>query len=209
MNDVLNILDSLYGNSRVLSIVYIVGAILLFIFIFMLIATLRKTDNNETKIIEETNDIDKKEENITENNNIEPVNPFEEKNMYKMSEEKDEEDINEQSIFEKTTIIPLDEIETEDNEKYEVESKEDFINSLSNLDSEEDTTKEIPNGDNNIEASDKKTFESNAQFSSVFLNKEDTKEYDLDIPEEDNVDVNTKQDELKEKLESLKNKNNE
>jgi len=54
MNTVLNIMDKLYSNSDALKTVYVVGAVLLFIFVIMLITSLRKPEKEkEVKIIEE------------------------------------------------------------------------------------------------------------------------------------------------------------
>ena len=63
MNTVLSFMDKIYGDSSTLSMIYIVGSILLFIFIILLIFSLRKpSENNKEKIIEEPN-INPKEEN--------------------------------------------------------------------------------------------------------------------------------------------------
>ena len=54
MNTVLSFMDKLYSDSKTLSIVYVIGAVLLFIFIILLMVSLRKTDKKEQpKIIEE------------------------------------------------------------------------------------------------------------------------------------------------------------
>ena len=52
MNTILSFMDKLYSDTKTLSIVYVVGAVLLFIFIVMLIISLRKP-KDEPKIIEE------------------------------------------------------------------------------------------------------------------------------------------------------------
>ena len=66
MNTVLSFMDKLYSDSKTLSIVYVVGAILLFVFIILLMVSLRKSDKKETtKIIEEPK-IDEPKEKIEE-----------------------------------------------------------------------------------------------------------------------------------------------
>ena len=62
MNIMLNFMDKIYSDSKMLSIVYIVGACLLFIFIILLIFSLRKTDKKGPKIIEEPKIDDKTNE---------------------------------------------------------------------------------------------------------------------------------------------------
>ena len=54
MDIMLNFMDKIYGDSNTLSIIYVVGSVLLFIFIVLLIFSLRKSDKtNEPKILEE------------------------------------------------------------------------------------------------------------------------------------------------------------
>ena len=99
MNTVLNIMDKLYSNSDALKIVYVVGAVLLFIFVVMLIISLRKPEKEkEVKIIEEP-----KIDDIPVVDNVEVKNE-------EVIVEEDLKPLEEQSIFEKTRIIPLDEL---------------------------------------------------------------------------------------------------
>ena len=47
MNTILNFMDKIYSDSKALSMVYVIGAILLFIFILLLMLSLRKPDQKE------------------------------------------------------------------------------------------------------------------------------------------------------------------
>ena len=191
MNTILSFMDKLYSDSKTLSIVYIIGSVLLFIFIIMLIISLRKP-KEETNIIDEPkiDDENKVDEEKTEDKVIEKEEETE------ITEEKEElKELSEQSIFEKTVIIPLDELNKQENLekaldvveeksfKKEVEKEEEKVD-IQNISSE------IPDVDSFVDNVVKKTYEKNEQFSSVFVGNE-TSTIKLDkVMENLNVDEN-------------------
>lgn len=217
MNTVLSFMDKLYSDSKTLSIVYVVGAILLFVFIILLMVSLRKTDKKEqTKIIEEPKIDEEPKEVLVEDKN-------EETNLKKeLAQEKEEiveevkEEPLEQSIFEKTTIIPLSELEeqpsreeniaqalenVEKQEQVEENKKEEVLEEVSNL------GKDIPNVDAYVESIMKKAYEKNEQFSSVFVGN-NTSTIKLDkVMENLNVDEEVKDNIVPEEEKSVETKN--
>ena len=175
MNTILSFMDKLYSDSKTLSIVYIVGAVLLFVFIIMLIISLRKP-KDEPKIIEEP----KIDDNQTNKQEIKETIEFTEQETIEneiIEENKEElKELSEQSIFEKTVIIPLDELnknetiekalnvaEEKNEEAKEAEEEKVDIPKISS---------EIPNIDEFVDNVVKKTYEKNEQFSSVFVGNE-------------------------------------
>lgn len=200
MDIILSFMDKLYGDSKTLSIVYVVGAVLLFVFILLLIISLRKSTKNETtKIIDEPKINDESKEKLKTTNvelTEEHVVPIEEtENSYK----KEEQSL-EQSIFEKTTIIPLNELEAP------ISRKENIAQALENVEnkaeetiiekSTEETLKElssdIPSVDDFVDNVVKKTYEKNEQFSSVYVGN-NTNTIKLDkVMENLNVDEDVK-----------------
>lgn len=207
MNTILSFMDKLYSDSKTLSIVYVVGAVLLFIFIILLIISLRKNSKNETtKIIEEPKINDEPKEKI-ETTKVElkeeTILPIEEPENVQKKEEKEEQSL-EQSIFEKTTIIPLNEI------KEPISKEENIAQALNNVEkreeevketieekSTEDTLKElssdIPSVDDFVDNVVKKTYEKNEQFSSVYVGN-NTNTIKLDkVMENLNVDEDVKE----------------
>lgn len=191
MNIMLNFMDKIYSDTKTLKMVYIIGAVLLFIFIILLIFSLRKNDDKKddkkiVKIDDEKHD-DKKDEtedsNIVNEKNNSVLDQSDKKNE-KVDEveesketEKKEEDSN---IFEKTTIIPLENVV---NDKQELSKEENISKALDNvesmkaLDTEEkkdDTdykslSDQIPDVDDFVNDVVKKTYEKNEQFSSVYV----------------------------------------
>lgn len=191
MNIMLNFMDKIYSDTKTLKMVYIIGAVLLFIFIILLIFSLRKNDDKKddkkiVKIDDEKHD-DKKDEtedsNIVNEKNNSVLDESDKKNE-KVDEveesketEKKEEDSN---IFEKTTIIPLENVV---NDKQELSKEENISKALDNvesmkaLDTEEkkdDTdykslSDQIPDVDDFVNDVVKKTYEKNEQFSSVYV----------------------------------------
>lgn len=174
MNTILSFMDKLYSDSKTLSIVYVVGAILLFIFILLLMFSLRKTDKKEKqKIIEEPSIEEEKPEAILE---IKAGEPKQEEVVKET--QKEETNTIDQSIFEKTKIIPLDELK-----KAEEPKQEDLSSVLDNVDNynepekiqeekidiSENISSEIPSVDEFVDNVVKKTYEKNEQFSSVYV----------------------------------------
>lgn len=174
MNTILSFMDKLYSDSKTLSIVYVVGAILLFIFILLLMFSLRKTDKKEKqKIIEEPSIEEEKPEAILE---IKAEEPKQEEVVKET--QKEETNTIDQSIFEKTKIIPLDELK-----KAEEPKQEDLSSVLDNVDNykepekiqeekidiSENISSEIPSVDEFVDNVVKKTYEKNEQFSSVYV----------------------------------------
>lgn len=217
MNTVLSFMDKLYSDSKTLSIVYVIGAVLLFIFIILLMVSLRKTDKKEQpkiieepKIEEEPKDVvieEKKEETISKE---ELVQEKEE-----IVEEVKEEPL-EQSIFEKTTIIPLSELEEqpsrEENIAQALENveKQEQVEEIKNEESVEETSnlsKDIPNVDAYVESIMKKAYEKNEQFSSVFVGN-NTSTIKLDkVMENLNVDEEVKDNIIPEEEKSVESEN--
>lgn len=224
MNIILNFMDKIYGDSKTLSIIYVVGAVLLFIFIILLIISLRKPDKKEkTKIIEEP----KIEDDKTNTNSLNDVNvltsetekPLEENNVDNVNEKDDikEESISNQNIFEKTTIIPInkDNLEKEIDKTYNKEENiEKALDNAENMSAPKEETKEevdvsklsseIPSVDDFVDDVVKKTYEKNEQFSSVYVDNTDTVKLDK-VMEDLNVDKDVKENlaptEVKEEVE--------
>ena len=200
MNIMLNFMEKIYSDTKTLSIIYIVGAVLLFIFIVLLIFSLRKSDKKEKpKIIEEPSD-SKKEEQKEETKEIE--SKFEEKTE-DISKEKEikEEEINDKSIFEKTTIIPLDEIDTDSEALTKEENIEKALDNVENMKTIEKTDKpidenisaDIPDVDEFVDNVVKRTYEKNEQFSSVYVeDNDDTIKLDK-VMDDLNVDSDVKE----------------
>lgn len=224
MNIILNFMDKIYGDSKTLSIIYVVGAVLLFIFIILLIISLRKPDKKEkTKIIEEP----KIEDDKTNTNSLNDVNvltsetekPLEENKVDGVNEKDDikEESISSQNIFEKTTIIPInkDNLEKEIDKTYNKEENiEKALDNAENMSAPKEEIKEevdvsklsseIPNVDDFVDDVVKKTYEKNEQFSSVYVDNTDTVKLDK-VMENLNVDKDVKENlaptEVKEEVE--------
>ena len=217
MNTVLSFMDKLYSDSKTLSIVYVIGAVLLFIFIILLMVSLRKTDKKEqTKIIEEPKIDEEPKEVLVEDKKEEAILKEE------LAQEKEEvveevkEEPLEQSIFEKTTIIPLSELEeqpsreeniaqalenVEKQEQVEENKKEEVLEEVSDL------GKDIPNVDAYVESIMKKAYEKNEQFSSVFVGN-NTSTIKLDkVMENLNVDEEVKDNIVPEDEKSVETKN--
>lgn len=196
MNTILNIMDKLYSDSKTLSIVYVVGAILLFVFIILLMISLRKPDKKEKqKIIEEPK--------IEEDNNILEINeekkeePKEEVSNIDIENNKETEEIKplDQSIFEKTVIIPLDEIKQEKSIEDVLTKAEEHVLEEETADNKtlENISAEIPDVDEFVDNVVKKTYEKNEQFSSVYVG-DNTNTIKLDkVMENLNVDEEVKE----------------
>ena len=223
MNIILNFMDKIYGDSKTLSIIYVVGAVLLFIFIILLIISLRKPDKKEkTKIIEEP----KIEDDKTNTNSLNDVNDVTnetekslENKVDNVNEKEDikEESISSQNIFEKTTIIPInkDNLEKEIDKTYNKEENiEKALDNAENMSAPKEETKEevdvsklsseIPSVDDFVDDVVKKTYEKNEQFSSVYVDNTDTVKLDK-VMENLNVDKDVKENlaptEVKEEVE--------
>lgn len=217
MNTVLSFMDKLYSDSKTLSIVYVIGAVLLFIFIILLMVSLRKTDKKEqTKIIEEPKIDEEPKEVLVEDKKEEAILKEE------LAQEKEEvveevkEEPLEQSIFEKTTIIPLSELEEqpsrEENIAQALENveKQEPVEEIKNEEPVEETSnlsKDIPNVDAYVESIMKKAYEKNEQFSSVFVGN-NTSTIKLDkVMENLNVDEEVKDNIVPEDEKSVETKN--
>ena len=200
MNTILSFMDKLYSDSKTLSIVYVVGAVLLFIFIILLMLSLRKPDKKEkTKIIDEPNinneetSKEKVEEEI-ENNIIEPV---EEEKIQPLTED----------IFEKTTIIPLNELEKKDNFNENPKQEEEAIKVTEEINEEiielPSIASSIPDVDSFVDNVVKKTYEKNEQFSSVYVSN--TSPIKLDkVMENLNIDEDVKESIIPEEEKTIK-----
>jgi len=143
MITLLSFMDKIYSDTKTLSMIYIIGSILLFIFIILLIFSLRKPDKKSTKIIEEPN-IDKKEEAV-------------EKEKEEIKEQKEE--IQAEPENNKLESI-LNISEKQEIKEEKIEQKEEKIENIS---------AEIPSIDDYVDNIVNKTYEKNDQFSSVYV----------------------------------------
>ena len=98
MNQILNFMDTIYSNKDAIKIVYIVGAILLFIFIVILIFSLRSSDHEKVETVKDKDNKENNKETI-ENTNI----------IDKDIEDKKEETIEDKvkKLEESTAPIPI------------------------------------------------------------------------------------------------------
>lgn len=162
MNIMLNFMDKIYSDDKAMTMVYIVGSVLLFIFIVLLIFSLRKPskkdnvniiaepkDNTKDEVKEDTKeDIinkedEKKEETIEKTENVvEEVKKDETSNLDNnvVETENVSEDNKDTNIFEKTTIIPLENVKVNENE---LSKEENIEKALDNASKEHKITPEI------------------------------------------------------------------
>ncbi len=234
MNIILNFMDKIYGDTKTLSLVYVAGAVLLFIFIILLIFSLRKpSKKDDIKIIDEPKPDNKDSNEVSLNNNVKDTKVVSEDTNTKVEDTK--EDIKEEvkdndsetNIFEKTTIIPLENIKTNESEVSKQESIEKALDNVDNIENikpeeveekkvDEKVSAEIPNVDEFVDNVVKKTYEKNEQFSSVYVG-DNTSTMKLDkIMDNVNLDKDVKEEitgvkneETEEKLPILKDKINE
>ena len=189
MNLILNYMDKIYGDTKMLTIVYVVGAGLLFVFIILLIISIRKPDKKKSVDIIDVDNETKKEKVEDKNEEVEEK---------VITEDTNNSDIkHEDSIFEKTTIIPLDDINTDpksDSSENDVEKALDNADNMKIVEEEKEEvnnaklSSEIPDVDDFVDNVVTKTYEKNDQFSSVYVEnkKDDTMKLDKIM---DNVDV--------------------
>ncbi len=162
MNIMLNFMDKIYSDDKAMTMVYIVGSVLLFIFIVLLIFSLRKPskkdnvniidepkDNTKDEVKEDTKeDItnkedEKKEETIEKTENVvEEVKKDETSRLDNnvVETENVAEDNKDTNIFEKTTIIPLENVKVNENE---LSKEENIEKALDNVSKEHKITPEI------------------------------------------------------------------
>lgn len=162
MNIMLNFMDKIYSDDKAMTMVYIVGSVLLFIFIVLLIFSLRKPskkdnvniidepkDNTKDEVKEDTKeDIinkedEKQEETIEKTENVaEEVKKDETSKLDNnvVETENVAEDNKDTNIFEKTTIIPLENVKVNENE---LSKEENIEKALDNASKEHKITPEI------------------------------------------------------------------
>ena len=151
-------MEKIYSDTKTLSIIYIVGSILLFIFIVLLIISLRKPEKKSTKIIEEPfidNNETKVEETIVINevSNISSEDvKLEQDNIQEKDTEKEEENT-------ETVNVPNDNIIINNDDGIVKETTETVTN----------VSSEIPDIDDYVDSIVNKTYEKNEQFSSVYV----------------------------------------
>lgn len=184
MNIVLNFMDKIYGDSSTLSTIYIVGAVLLFVFIILLIFSLRSPDKKKQKILEEPNidkDINKQEESVEEK--------IKEENIIKEEiVEENNAEIEPIKVGENELSSILDKVDVKSPEQTKDEIKETKEIEIPNLSSE------IPDVDEYVDNIVKKTYEKNEQFSSVYVN-DNTNTVKLDkVLDNLNVDKDIKEE---------------
>lgn len=161
MMTILSFMEKIYSDTKTLSMIYIIGSILLFIFIVLLIISLRKPEKKPTKIIEEpdiNNDENKEEiktETITE----------QKEEIISKSETEIIPEAEENKVLE--NILNVEESKEENKlEEKEEEQKEDKTYNIST---------EIPSIDEYVDNIVNKTYEKNEQFSSVYVNTDTIK----------------------------------
>lgn len=210
-------LDKIYSNEKLFAMVYIVGAILLLIFIIMLIVSLKKpkTKKLNSKILEEKS---KKQEET-----VEPITPpvevetkTEEPAPVQESNEINKEETKENIVIEEKTNVEEPKVEepkveTTENipeEKETTESENTISKALDNVENKDimniepetvepkvSLSSEIPDVDEYVDKVVKKTYEKNEQFSSVFVGdntstiKLDKVLDDLNVDEDIKVDI--------------------
>ena len=195
MITMLSFFDKLYSDTDTLRMVYIVGAILLFIFIILLIVSIRKPDKKKSKIIEEPKfDEDKKtevkehkeEETKTVDESATKESEVKDETESKIEEEKEEISSLNKALDTALKIEKND--ETPKEEKQEETKKEEKVDKVTELSSE------IPDVDDFVDNVVKKTYEKNEQFSSVYVG-DNTSTIKLDkVLDNMNVDDNIKED---------------
>ena len=211
MNIMLNFMDKIYSDDKAMTMVYIVGSVLLFIFIVLLIFSLRKPSKKDNvNIIDESKDNTKdevKEETIEKTENVvEEVKKDETSKLDNnvVETENVAEDNKDTNIFEKTTIIPLENVKVNENE---LSKEENIEKALDNASKEHKITPEInekiddskistdiPNVDEFVDNVVKKTYEKNEQFSSVYVG-DNTSTMKLDkVMDQVNMDKDVKKE---------------
>lgn len=211
MNIMLNFMDKIYSDDKAMTMVYIVGSVLLFIFIVLLIFSLRKPSKKDNvNIIDEPKDNTKdevKEETIEKTENVvEEVKKDETSKLDNnvVETENVAEDNKDTNIFEKTTIIPLENVKVNENE---LSKEENIEKALDNASKEHKITPEInekiddskistdiPNVDEFVDNVVKKTYEKNEQFSSVYVG-DNTSTMKLDkVMDQVNMDKDVKKE---------------
>ena len=214
-------LDKIYSNEKLFAMVYIVGAILLLIFIIMLIVSLKKpkTKKLNSKILEEKS---KKQEET-----VEPITPpvevetkTEEPAPVQEPNEINKEETKENIVIEEKTDVEEPKVEEPKVEEPKVETTENISEAKETTESENTISKaldnvenkdimniepetiepkvslssEIPDVDEYVDKVVKKTYEKNEQFSSVFVG-DNTSTIKLDKVLDDlNVDEDIKVD---------------
>ena len=236
MNLMLNFMDKIYSDDKTMTMIYIIGAVLLFIFIVLLIFSLRKPSKKDIKVMDVPKDDtlkDKVEEKGNEKVEVVDTNTDTKEEVITKEEnttlnekanieEPKEEDKN---IFEKTTIIPLDNIKPNENELSKEENIEKALDNVNNIEQikpkveetkeeiNDNISTEIPNVDEFVDNVVKKTYEKNEQFSSVYVG-DNTSTMKLDkIMDNVNLDKDVKKEitgvEDDTELPNLKDKINE
>lgn len=210
-------LDKIYSNEKLFAMVYIVGAILLLIFIIMLIVSLKKpkTKKLNSKILEEKSK--KQEETVepitppveVETKTEEPA-PVQEPNEINKEETKENIVIEEKTDVEEPKVEEP-KVETTENiseAKETTESENTISKALDNVENKDimniepetiepkvSLSSEIPDVDEYVDKVVKKTYEKNEQFSSVFVGdntstiKLDKVLDDLNVDEDIKVDI--------------------
>lgn len=186
MDTILNFMDAIYSDSKALTIVYVIGAILLLIFIILLIVSLKKPSNAAKKEIKKETTAEKTEEVKTE-----------------IKEETVEKHV--ETIPEKEEV-KTDEISNIPNTEPTVNNENAVAVALNNVENKmiepEETAEEkidesalsadIPNVDDFVDNVVKKTYEKNGQFSSVYVGNTTSIKLDK-VLDNLNVDENVKE----------------
>lgn len=165
MMTLLSFMEKIYSDTKTLSMIYIIGSILLFIFIILLIFSLRKPAKKTTNIIEEPN-IDNNDTKVEE---IKEETKTEEEVEEVKTEIKEENKEGIKEVKEKSSLEDiLNVVEKQDEPKEEEiveEKKEEIVEEKpSNI------SAEIPSIDDYVDNIVNKTYEKNEQFSSVYVN---------------------------------------
>jgi len=209
MNTVLSFmdfLDKLYSDKQSITIVYVVGVVLLLLFIVMLMFSLRKPSPKKlnSKVLNKTKDEVKpiEEEKVSEDNSSSEVV---ETKKSEIKEETKKEEVLEDKKEETTEVTDT---KNEDKDVFEEENviskaldnveNKDIMN-ITETEKEEpkeiNVSSEIPDVDEFVDKVVKKTYEKNEQFSSVYVGdntttiKLDKVLDDLNVDEDIKVDI--------------------
>ena len=203
MDTILNFMDKIYGDSTALITLYVVGAILLLVFIVLLIISLKKPSKIEKKEKETKN------EKINDTT-VETVDKS-------IEEEKQTVEITDAVLKEEISNIPN--VDNTNNQESVVSQALNNVDKVELTPSNEETAKEetvdesklsaeIPNVDDYVDDVVKKTYEKNEQFSSVYVGN--TTSIKLDKVMDDlNVDKDVKEALVENNKDDIQNNNSD
>jgi len=176
MDTMMSFLDKIYSDTKTLTIVYVVGAVLLLFFIVMLMISLKKPTSKKvnTKVLDEPKiDKDEQQEEKVENTEVITETKEEIKNDTVVNQEKEE-----QKIEEENTNTLVENNKEEENPIAKALDNVENKDILNNVEEEKkhiaELSAEIPDVDTFVDNVVKKTYEKNEQFSSVYVSDNTT-----------------------------------